>query len=47
MVKLTLSVYDSINAEVVFITSNPDLTMALATGCKQRGVHAFGPIFDS
>lgn len=27
--------------------SNPDLTMALATGCKQRGVHAFGPIFDS
>ena len=47
MVKLTLTLVDKIKAEVVFITSNAEMTAAFTHGCKMRGVHAFGPIFDS
>ena len=35
------------NAQVVIVTSNPKGTNEIVTGCKDAGIPAFGPIWDS
>lgn len=47
MVALTLRLYKEMNAEAVFVVSNPKLTKQLVYGCESRGVPAYGPVFDS
>ncbi|KAH0351991.1 hypothetical protein KCU81_g2119, partial [Aureobasidium melanogenum] len=47
MVALTLRLYKEMNAEAVFVVSNPKLTKQLVYGCESRGIPAYGPIFDS
>ena len=32
---------------VVIITSNPQCNAELMQGCKENGMHAFGPLWDS
>ena len=32
---------------VVIITSNPQCNVELMQGCKENGMHAFGPLWDS
>ncbi|CCG84828.1 protein of unknown function [Taphrina deformans PYCC 5710] len=46
-VQLIDNVYRKINAQVVFITSNPKGTELMVNGCRERGMTAFGPLFDS
>ncbi|KAG9606019.1 hypothetical protein KCU97_g261, partial [Aureobasidium melanogenum] len=47
MVALTLRLFKEMNAEAVFVVSNPKLTKQLVYGCESRGIPAYGPIFDS
>lgn len=47
MVALTLRLYKEMNAEAVFVVSNPKLTKSLVYGCESRGIPAYGPVFDS
>jgi hypothetical protein len=35
------------NAEVVVVTSNPEGSRDVVSGCKKAGIRAFGPIWDS
>jgi hypothetical protein len=35
------------NAEVVIVTSNPEGSRDVVSGCKKAGISAFGPIWDS
>ena len=46
-VQLIDDVYRKIDAQVVFITSNPKGTEVIVNGCNARGMTAFGPLFDS
>lgn len=46
-VQLIDNVYRKIDAQVVFITSNPKGTELIVGGCRERGMTAFGPLFDS
>lgn len=46
-VQLIDNVYRKIDAQVVFITSNPKGTELMVNGCRNRGMTAFGPLFDS
>lgn len=45
--KLTLALYKKLQMEAVFVTCNPTITSQIILGCEQRGVTAFGPVFDS
>ncbi len=36
-----------IDAEVVFLTSNPQGTADIMRGCRERGIPAHGPVWDS
>lgn len=47
IVQLIDNVYRKIDAQVVFITSNPKGTELMVNGCRERGMTAFGPLFDS
>ena len=47
VVKLTLFCYNYFKSHGVFITSNPSLTASLVTALSIRGIHAYGPVFDS
>ncbi|GJE92421.1 hypothetical protein PsYK624_085750 [Phanerochaete sordida] len=40
-------IYDSFQAEVIIITSNPRGNAELMQGCKENGMHSFGPLWDS
>ncbi|KAF9029211.1 hypothetical protein BDP27DRAFT_1456156 [Rhodocollybia butyracea] len=44
--KLLKEVYESWNAEVVFITSNFQGNTEMMEGCKQAGIPAFGTLWD-
>lgn len=46
-VQLIDDIYRKIDAQVVFITSNPKGTEEFVNGCNNRGMTAFGPLFDS
>lgn len=46
-VQLIDNIYRKIDAQVVFITSNPKGTEVMVNGCRERGMTAFGPLFDS
>lgn len=46
-VQLIDDAYRKIDAQVVFITSNPKGTELIVNGCRERGLVAFGPLFDS
>jgi hypothetical protein len=37
----------AMDAEVVFVTSNPQGTSEILRGCRQRGIPAHGPVWDS
>ncbi|KIP03418.1 hypothetical protein PHLGIDRAFT_26137 [Phlebiopsis gigantea 11061_1 CR5-6] len=45
--KMLKDIYVSFKAEVVLITSNPAGNAELMQGCKENGMHAFGPLWDS
>ncbi|KAF7793497.1 hypothetical protein EIP86_004609 [Pleurotus ostreatoroseus] len=45
--KMLKDIYVSFKAEVVLITSNPVGNAELMQGCKENGMHAFGPLWDS
>lgn len=47
LVQMIDEVYRKIAAQVVFITSNPKGTELMVNGCRERGMTAFGPLFDS
>ena len=47
VIKLTLHCVDKFKSDAVFITSNPKLTTQLVKALQKRGLHAFGPVFDS
>lgn len=46
-VQLIDNAYRKIDAQVVFVTSNPKGTELIVNGCRERGLVAFGPLFDS
>lgn len=46
-VALIDQVYRQIDAQVVFVTSNPKGTEVITRGCRYRGIPCFGPLFDS
>ena len=46
-VALIDQVYRQIDAQVVFVTSNPKGTEVITQGCRYRGIPCFGPLFDS
>ncbi|ORY85535.1 hypothetical protein BCR37DRAFT_344764 [Protomyces lactucae-debilis] len=46
-VKLIDDVYRKIDAQVVFVTSNPKGTEIITQGCRARGMPCFGPLWDS
>lgn len=45
--KMLKDVYVAFKAEVVIITSNPQGNAELMQGCKENGMHSFGPLWDS
>ncbi|PSS36813.1 hypothetical protein PHLCEN_2v1357 [Hermanssonia centrifuga] len=45
--KMLKDIYVSFKAEVVLITSNPVGNAELMQGCKENGMHSFGPLWDS
>ena len=45
--KMLKEIYVSFKAEVVLITSNPVGNAELMQGCKENGMHSFGPLWDS
>ncbi|EKM50039.1 uncharacterized protein PHACADRAFT_105487 [Phanerochaete carnosa HHB-10118-sp] len=45
--KMLKDVYVAFKAEVVIITSNPQGNEELMQGCKENGMHSFGPLWDS
>ncbi|KIP03712.1 hypothetical protein PHLGIDRAFT_25971 [Phlebiopsis gigantea 11061_1 CR5-6] len=45
--KMLKDVYAAFKAEVVIITSNPAGNAELMQGCKENGMHSFGPLWDS
>ncbi|KIP09347.1 hypothetical protein PHLGIDRAFT_67777 [Phlebiopsis gigantea 11061_1 CR5-6] len=45
--KMLKEIYTSFKAEVVLITSNPAGNAELMQGCKENGMHSFGPLWDS
>ncbi|KAF7792663.1 hypothetical protein EIP86_003760 [Pleurotus ostreatoroseus] len=45
--KMLKEVYVAFKAEVVLITSNPVGNAELMQGCKENGMHSFGPLWDS
>lgn len=47
MLPEVLRLYEEFNAEAVCIISNPPVTKKLVRDLEARGVHAYGPIFDS
>lgn len=47
IVTLAYQLYKDMDAEAVFIISNPYLTKKVVYGLESRGVPAFGPIWDS
>ncbi|OCK75143.1 hypothetical protein K432DRAFT_309201 [Lepidopterella palustris CBS 459.81] len=47
MVTLAWEMYRRVEAEAVFVISNPALTRKVVYGMQARGVPAFGPIWDS
>jgi hypothetical protein len=44
---LTLAMYKMFESQAVFITSNPSVTASLVQCLETRGIHAYGPVFDS
>ncbi|EIM90402.1 uncharacterized protein STEHIDRAFT_51165 [Stereum hirsutum FP-91666 SS1] len=44
--KILKEVWDSWQAEVVFITSNYQGNAEITQGCKEAGIHAFGTLWD-
>jgi hypothetical protein len=47
LVQLALQTYRDFDAEAVFVVSNKPATLRLVQGFEQRGIPAFGPIWDS
>lgn len=47
MVALTYHLFKEVEAEAVFVISNPKLTREVVYAMEARGVPAFGPIWDS
>jgi len=45
--KMLKDIYKAFNSEVVIITSNPKGNAELMQGCKENGMHSFGPLWDS
>ncbi|EKM53357.1 uncharacterized protein PHACADRAFT_259674 [Phanerochaete carnosa HHB-10118-sp] len=45
--KMLKDIYVAFKAEVVIITSNPQGNAELMQGCKENGMHSFGPLWDS
>lgn len=45
--KMLKDIYIAFKAEVVIITSNPQGNEELMQGCKENGMHSFGPLWDS
>ena len=45
-VALIKEIYESWNAEVVFITSNWTGNKEMMEGCKEAGIPAFGTLWD-
>ncbi|KAI0785404.1 hypothetical protein BC629DRAFT_1593878 [Irpex lacteus] len=45
--KMLKDIYVAFKAEVVLITSNPAGNAELMQGCKENGMHSFGPLWDS
>jgi hypothetical protein len=43
----TYKLYVEMNAEAVYIVSNPKVTKKVVFGMESRGIAAYGPIFDS
>lgn len=42
-----LGAYAFLRYSVVIITSNPQGNAELMRGCKENGMHSFGPLWDS
>jgi ferredoxin-NADP reductase len=47
IVTMAYQIYKEMNAEAVFVISNPKLTRKVVYGLESRGVPTFGPIWDS
>jgi hypothetical protein len=47
MITLTLKYVDEFKMDAVFITSNSTVTSLMVHGLEVRGIHAYGPVFDS
>lgn len=47
IVTLAYKMYKEMDAEAVFVISNPKLTRKVVYGLESRGIPAFGPIWDS
>ncbi|KAH6647809.1 hypothetical protein BKA67DRAFT_594706 [Truncatella angustata] len=47
MLPAILQLYDGFKAEAVCVISNPTVTKKLVLDLETRGIHAYGPIFDS
>jgi hypothetical protein len=47
MVALAYGLYEEMQAEAIFIISNPKLTRKVVYSMETRGIPAFGPIWDS
>jgi hypothetical protein len=45
--KMLKNIYEAFNAEGVIITSNPKGNAELMQGCKENGMHSFGPLWHS
>lgn len=47
MVELTWKLVNEMDAEAVFVVSNPEVTKKVVYGMESRGIPAYGPVFDS
>ena len=47
LVQLAHDAYRDFDAEAVFVVSNKPMTWRLVRAMEERGIPAFGPIFDS
>jgi hypothetical protein len=47
LVRLAYEMYKEMDAEAVFVISNPKLTRKVVYGMESRGVPGFGPVWDS
>ena len=47
LVQMAYNLYREVNAEAVFLISNPRLTRDFVYSLESRGIPTFAPIFDS